>query len=158
MGQIIFSGHDKNELRILGLGSCIGLCVFDPVARLGAVAHVVLPEAGSSESQDPGRYADTAVPYLLDELERRGAMKHRLRAAIAGGAQLFTFAGASESLNVGERNVAAVKRHLAASGVRLMAEDTGGKTGRTVVMDARTGAVRVKQPGQPERELVSLLS
>lgn len=158
MGQVVFSTKDQTELRVLGLGSCIGLCVLDPVAKLGAVAHIVLPESGSSEITDPVKYADTAIPYVISEMAKKGAVKHRLRAAIAGGAQLFSFAGASESLNVGQRNVVAVKRQLEAANVKLIAEEVGGKTGRTVVFDAKTGCVVVKQPGLPEKHLTNLLS
>lgn len=159
MGQVVFSSESRPKLRVLGLGSCIGLCVLDPVVKLAAVAHIVLPEAkASSASPDPGKYADTAVSYVIDEMEKKGAAKHRLRAAIVGGAQLFSFAGANETLNVGERNIAAVRRHLSASKVRLLAEDVGGTSGRTVVLNASTGDVVVRQSGLPERRLVNLLS
>lgn len=158
MGQVVFSSKDQTELRVLGLGSCIGLCIFDPVAKLAAVAHIVLPEARASRSPEPGKYADTAVPYVISEMAKKGAVKHRLRAAIVGGAQLFSFAGASESLNVGERNIAAVKRQLADAKVKLLAEDVGGKIGRTVLLNAKTGDVTVRQSGSPERCLTNLLS
>lgn len=159
MGQVVFSSEGQTELRALGLGSCIGLCVFDPVMKLAAVAHIVLPEAKSSNATpDPGKYADTAVPYVIDEMAKKGSVKHRLRAAIVGGAQLFSFAGASESLNVGERNIVAVKRHLSDLRIRLLAEEVGGTTGRTVALDTATGVVTVRQSGLPERHLISLMS
>lgn len=158
MGQVIFSSQGQTELRVLGLGSCIGLCLFDPVVKLAAVAHIVLPEAKSSGTSDPGKYADTAVPYLIGEMAKKGAVKHRLRAAIVGGAQLFVFAGAGNSLNVGERNIAAVKRHLSDSKIRVLAEDVGGKAGRTLLVDAKTGDVRIRKLGSPERHLTNLLS
>jgi chemotaxis protein CheD len=158
MGQVVFSNPEQTELRVLGLGSCIGLCIVDPATRLAAVAHVVLPEAKSSDPPDPGKYADTAVPHMIRELAKKGAAVNRLRAAIAGGAQLFTFDGASESLNVGERNIAAVKRYLTRSKVRLVAEDVGGKAGRTLVLDTTTWDLTVRQTGLPEKRLANLLS
>lgn len=158
MGEVLFSSKDQTELRVLGLGSCIGLCLLDPVVKLAAVAHIVLPQAKATGIADPGKYADTAVPYIIDQMTRNGAKKHRLRAAIVGGAQLFAFEAASESFNVGERNIIAVKSHLAFAQVRLMAEDVGGNVGRTLVLNAITGDVRVRQPGMPERQIVNLLS
>lgn len=159
MGQVIFSSPDQTELRLLGLGSCIGLCVMDSATKLAAVAHIVLPQTSSSSSAgDLGKYADTAVPYVIAEMQKRGAVKHRLKAAIVGGAQLFSFAGASETLNVGERNIAAVKRGLAGLGISLKAEDVGGTTGRTASLDAKTGDIIVRKPGVPEQRLTNLLS
>lgn len=158
MGQVVFSSQDQTELRALGLGSCIGLCMFDPVTKLAALAHIVLPDAKSCpDPSDPVKYADTAVPYVIDEMIRNGAAKHRLNAAIVGGAQLFSFAGASDSLNVGARNIEAVKRHLSACKVALRAEDVGGTTGRTVLFDAKTGSISVRQPGLAERHFTTLL-
>lgn len=157
MGQVVFSDQGGAELRILGLGSCVGLCVFDPSIKLAAVVHIVLPESRpGSTNTDPGKYADTAVPYVIAKMVERGAQLHRLRAAIVGGAQLFSFAGAQDSMNVGERNVAAVKAHLTANKIRLIAEEVGGKVGRTVVLDSSTGDVIVRKPGAPELRLVSL--
>jgi chemotaxis protein CheD len=131
----------------------------DSATKLAAVAHIVLPQnSTSSTERDPGKYADTAVPYVIREMQKRGAVKHRLRAAIVGGAQLFSFAGASETLNVGERNTAAVKQHLAKLGISLKAEDVGGTTGRTASLDARTGEIIVRKPGVPEQRLTNLLS
>ena len=125
---------------------------------MAAVAHIVLPEAkASSASSDPGKYANTAVPFVIQEMTKKGAMKHRLRAAIVGGAQLFSFSGANDTLNVGERNIAAVKRHLADSRIRLLAEDVGGSSGRTLLLDAKTGDVTVRQSGSPDRCLTNLL-
>ncbi len=159
MGQVIFSDHKQTELRVLGLGSCIGLCLFDPDTKLAAVAHIVLPQSRSaSPNPDPGKYADTAVPHVVQEMLKRGAARQRLRAAIVGGAQLFSFAGAGSSMNVGERNVAAVKSQLDSLKIRLLAEDVGGSVGRTVLLDAKTGDVIVRQPGMPERRLISLAS
>lgn len=158
MGQVVFSGAELQELRCLGLGSCIGLVLVDPTLKLGCMAHVVLPEARPSSTAEPAKYADTAVPYVVAEMVRKGASKGRLRAAIVGGAQLFSFEGASETMDVGRRNIAAVKKHLLDMKIRLVAEDVGGKLGRTVVLDAGTGDVTVRQSGVPEKKLTNLLS
>lgn len=156
MGEVVFTSPSLPEIRALGLGSCIGLCVYDPVARLACIAHIMLPETNRSSGGQPGKYADSAVPYVVEQMTKRGALKSRLRSAIVGGAQLFSFEGASERLDVGKRNTEAVKRQLTGVGVRLMAEDVGGKSGRTVTLSSLTGDVVVKQSGVGERRLVSL--
>lgn len=156
MGEVVFSSQSMPELRALGLGSCIGLCVVDPAIKLACIAHIMLPEARTADPPAAGKYADTAVPYVVREMAARGAVKSRLRSAIVGGAQLFNFDGANDRLDVGKRNVEAVKRLLAQSGVRLVAEEIGGKSGRTVSLNAVTGEVVVKQAGVEERRLAYL--
>jgi chemotaxis protein CheD len=157
MGQVVFSTPDRTELRVLGLGSCIGLCIADPITKLACVAHIVLPEGRSPGGGDPGKYADTAVPHVIRELAQKGAITSRLRAAIVGGAQLFSFDGANETLNVGERNIAAVKRLLASQHVKLVAQDVGGRSGRTVILNTKTGDLTVRQSGSAEKRLTNLM-
>lgn len=156
MGQVVFSGPEQNELRCLGLGSCIGLCVMDPAAKLACLAHIVLPESFSSSPSDPVKYANTAIPYVIKQMADRGAIKTRMRAAIVGGAQLFNFENANTTMDVGKRNIEAVKKHLSTLSIRLTAEDVGGKVGRSVVLDASSGDVLVRQSGVPEKCLVNL--
>lgn len=158
MGEVAFSSPSLPEVRALGLGSCIGLCMFDPVVKVGCIVHIMLPEARLNGQDQPAKYADTAVPYVIEQMGARGAVKSRLRTAIVGGAQLFSFEGAGARLDVGKRNAEAVKRLLAASKVRLVAEDIGGKSGRTVTLSATTGDVVVKQAGTDERRLANLMS
>ena len=158
MGEVVFSNSRIPELRALGLGSCIGMCVFDPVAKLACLAHIMLPQAKSPDTPDVGKYADTAIPYVLENMVSKGAVKSRLRVAIVGGAQLFSFAGAGDRLDVGRRNTEAVKHWLSASRIRLVAEETGGKSGRTVLFDAGTGEVTVKSAGGEAINLVNLAS
>lgn len=158
MGEIVLSSSHNTVLRALGLGSCIGLCMYDPAIKLAAIAHVMLPESRNGSSQDQGKYADTAVPKLINEMISRGASKHRLKIAIAGGAQLFSFEGSNDRLDVGKRNTEAVKRALAKVNLHISAEDVGGKTGRTVSLDSQTGEVFVKQVGGIEKPLTRLSS
>lgn len=158
MGEIVFSRPDSILLKALGLGSCIGLCVFDPTTKLGCLAHIVLPEAKSPDTAEVGKYANTAVSYVVGEMTARGALKSRMRAAIAGGAQLFSFEGSADRLDVGKRNIEAVKSLITQSKLRLVAEDVGGKFGRTVVFNSLTGEVTVKQAGGSEKPLANLAS
>lgn len=157
MGEVVFTRPDLSELKALGLGSCIGLCVFDPHIKVGCMAHIVLPEAKSG-STEVGKYADTAVPYVIKEMLARGAVQYRMRVAIAGGAQLFSFDGSDSKLDVGRRNAETVKHMLSKSRLKLIAEDVGGNQGRTMTMDAVSGLVTVKQNGHDIKVLANLLS
>ncbi len=156
MGEVVFSRPGSSELRALGLGSCIGLCVFDPVIKIGCLAHIMLPNSGSRSVKEIGKYADTAIPYVIEQMTARGASKSRLRAAIAGGAQLFAFEGCDQKLDVGKRNIEAVKHLLNDNKLKLVAEDVGGKCGRTMTMNALTGEVCVKLVGGETRQLADL--
>jgi chemotaxis protein CheD len=156
MGEVVFSGPNLPELRALGLGSCIGLCAFDPITKLACLAHIVLPQARTKGIGDDGKYADTAIPYVIDEMIARGANISRLRFAIAGGAQLFYFSGEDNALDVGRRNTEAVKELLSDMSLELVGEDTGGKSGRTVTFDSLTGKVSVRQAGGPATVIAML--
>lgn len=127
MGELAVSRTDGDELVAIGLGSCIGLALIDRQAGVAGLAHVVLPES-SSTSAAPGKFADTAVPELIAQVERAGGAKRRLEAVMIGGARMFAIGA---SLDIGSRNAAAVKEHLAKYGVPIHAEETGGNRGRT---------------------------
>lgn len=142
----------------LGLGSCIGLCLLDPVANVGGMAHIMLPEQFSEASgAKPGKFADTAVPEIVSQLERLGARFNRLLVAIAGGAQVFRFGSeAAPRLDIGRRNTSAVIEQLSKIGLRVAAQDVGGTLGRTVTMTNESGIIRVKTVSQGERTLCNL--
>ncbi len=127
MGELAVSRTDGDELVAIGLGSCIGLALIDRQAGVAGLAHVVLPES-TTTAGPPGKFADTAVPELISQLERLGATKRRLQAVLIGGARMFAIGA---SLDIGSRNAAAVKEHLARYGVPIHAEETGGNRGRT---------------------------
>lgn len=158
MGEVIFTRPGLPELKALGLGSCIGLCVFDPHLKLGCMAHIVLPNAKTPDTPEVGKYADTAVPYVIKEMLSRGAVEYRLRIAIAGGAQLFSYDGSDSKLDVGRRNAEMVKQLLSKSKAKLLAQDIGGKSGRTMCMDSATGVVTVKTSGSEPQVLAKLMS
>lgn len=141
------------ELVAYSLGSCVGICLYDPTARVAAMAHVVLPAAPSGTPGAPGKYADTAVPALLDALKRQGATPFRVQCKIAGGAAVLAIGGGGSLPNIGQRNVEAVKAALATVHIRILAEQTGGNQGRTVRLDAATGRVLVRTVRGTEVEL-----
>jgi len=132
----------RAAMSSIGLGSCIGLVIHDPERDIGGLAHVMLPES-QGRTDRPAKYADTAVGLLVGEIRRQGSKPDALVAKIVGGASMFqSFSG---NLNIGERNVEAVKLHLKRSSIRITAEETGGIQGRTIVYyPSEKGKISVK--------------
>jgi chemotaxis protein CheD len=131
------------------LGSCVGVVLHDRQGKLGGVAHVVLPDSRGSV-EHPGKYADTAVPGMIDDLERLAGRKLRTRLAakLFGGASMFQ--NTSGPLEIGKLNQAAVERILAGLGVPVLSRDLGGDAGRRLTFDTATGIVSVKVPGRED--------
>ena len=152
LGEMKFavgSGH----LTCLGLGSCICLYLYDPSVKVAGVAHVMLPEAPSVEQGPPGKFADTALPALLDEMERLGAMRRRVRAWMVGGAQMSGAKGVGGIFTIGEKNTTAVQAGLVSHRLPLEAQDVGGSRGRSVRIDVATGRAEVNLAGEAPRPL-----
>lgn len=143
MGEMAVSANPTDELMALGLGSCIGLAIVDRRAGVAGLAHIVLPE--SHPGGDPGKFADTAVPALVERMRRDGAVVRRMEAVIAGGARMFEMSG---GLDIGARNDQAVRAALTQARVALRATETGGNQGRTVRINVGDGTVSVRAAGQ----------
>jgi chemotaxis protein CheD len=130
------------------LGSCVGVVLHDRAARLGGVAHIVLPDSKGDRAH-PGKFADTAIPGLIADLEKqlgRGS-KGRLTAKVVGGASMFQ---AGPALNIGRMNQDAVDRILSGLNIPVLARDVGGGSGRRLTLDVLTGAVAIRVPGGEE--------
>jgi len=151
IGQIVASADAGVVISALGLGSCIGVVLTDVQAGVAGMAHVMLPASRPGADGSPGKFADTAVPALLDQVLRLGAQRVRLQARIAGGAQMC--GGGVSILNIGERNAAAVRDALKAVGMRIRAADTGGNAGRSMQVAVSGGAVMVRAVGGDPIEL-----
>ncbi|HNX17346.1 MAG TPA: chemotaxis protein CheD [Methanoregula sp.] len=119
----------STPMMAIGLGSCIGLTIYDRERKIGAMVHIMLPES-SGRIDRPGKYADSAIPLLLKKLTDLGCRKEALVVKMAGGACMFEYFG--NNLNIGERNAEKVRAVLAENNIRLAAEEVGGKIGRTV--------------------------
>jgi chemotaxis protein CheD len=115
MGELAASGTPGHVLVSLGLGSCIGLALLDRRARIAGLAHIVVPAADGQAAENPRKFADLALPELLDAVQELGAGRMRLEAVVVGGASMFMVA--SGSLDVGQRNEIAVRQLLEAGGV-----------------------------------------
>ncbi|WP_094607586.1 Chemoreceptor glutamine deamidase CheD [Sporomusa silvacetica DSM 10669] len=147
-------GRNPASLISYGLGSCVGIALFDLVAKVGGLAHIMLPDSTQARSaENIAKFADTALPAMLNDIIKLGANKSRITAKIAGGAQMFTFTNATDIMRVGERNAEAVRLVLKKLEIRLLAEDTGGNYGRTVELKLDTGIFRVKTIDKGEKEL-----
>jgi len=145
LGEMRVMKGQPAVLACIGLGSCIALCAYDPVAKVGGVAHMVLPNSGNEgKKQTSPKYVDTGVPLLFREMSRQGAIKSRLVVKAAGGAQMLSIPGANGRLNVGERNIAELKPALAKENVSVLATDVGGTLGRTLKLFLGTGKVTVR--------------
>jgi chemotaxis protein CheD len=130
-------------MMTIGLGSCIGLTMYDPNIRLGAMVHIMLPES-SGRMDRPGKYVDTAVPLLVKELVALGCKNRSIIAKIAGGASMFEYFGTN--LNIGERNAAKIRILLKEHNIQLGAEDVGGKVGRSVTfLPSNDGKVSIRR-------------
>lgn len=155
LGELKSGTRPHEVLVCYGLGSCIGLALHDPAARVGVLVHVVLPDStlGRGKPALPGKFADTAVPAAIAEAVRLGAAPSRLVARMAGGARMLNVVSAGSKLDIGVRNADAVRTALAQHGIRLTAEDTGGTYGRTLQLFVGTGRLVVSTVGRGEHEL-----
>lgn len=137
-----------------GLGSCIGITLYDSVTKIGGLLHIMLPDSTQARSnENPAKFADTGMDIMLKDVLALGASRQRLVAKIAGGAQMFQFANATDIMRVGQRNADAVKKVLGQLNIRMIAEDTGGNYGRTVQIDLETGNYKIKTIDKGEKEI-----
>ena len=152
MGELAISDTPGDVLVSLGLGSCIGLALVDKRAGVAGLAHIVLPASGGAvKPETMHKFADHAVPALLDGLVERGASRVFLQASLVGGASMFAAVGQ----DVGRRNAVAVRDLIARRRVPVVAEAVGGSRGRTVKVDVASGTVSVREAGGTEEVLVA---
>ena len=135
------------------LGSCIGICLYDPKLKLAALVHIMLPLNMEAGRKNPLKYADTGIRETLKAMQAKGAMKSRITAKCAGGAKMFEVAGKGALGNIGQRNIESVHTILKMEGIHLVAEDVGGGVARTLTFDAATGMATVQSYGKPVKAL-----
>ena len=158
MGNVIKVGmadlniaKSPDSLTTLGLGSCIGLTLYDPVAKIGGLVHYMLPDSTKlKNNSNIAKFGDTGIRELYKKMIEKGASPTRMVAKIAGGAKMFEVSGLSSVGNVGERNAEEAKIILKELKVRLVAEDTGLNYGRTVVLNCENGEYLIKSVGKPQ--------
>ena len=140
-----------NGITTLGLGSCVGIALRDPVTKIGGLAHIMLPDCTSIRNNtNIPKFADTGIEELVKQVVAKGASRARLVAKIAGGAQMFAFQTKSDMVRIGERNVEASKKKLRELKIPILAEDTGKNYGRTVIFYPETGDFIIRAVGKAE--------
>ncbi|MCZ8520031.1 MULTISPECIES: chemotaxis protein CheD [Paenibacillus] len=147
--------HQTGVLKTTGLGSCVGITLYDSTAKVAGMAHVMLPssEIAREGTLNIAKYADTALPEMVRMMEKLGAQVRRMEAKMAGGAQMFSFGSQSETMRIGPRNVESCKAFLNEHRIPLKAEDTGGSFGRTIEFNCETGLLSIRSVQHGVKEL-----
>ncbi len=144
------SNDPKESIITYSLGSCIGLVVYDSVARVGGMLHYMLPESSIDEGkaeQRPYMFADSGIPRLFKSAYKLGAAKQRMRIYVAGGSEILDQKG---FFNIGKRNYMALKKMFHKNNVMINKQDVGGNVNRTVRIEIATGDIYVKTSGSKE--------
>ncbi len=159
MGQVIKVGmadlkicKAPDILTTIGLGSCIGIAIYDPSTKISGLAHIMLPDSTQiRNNSNIAKFADTGIQKLYDDMIAAGANKTKLVAKIAGGAKMFELSGNNSGVNIGEKNAIASKAKLKELKIPLIAEDTGLNYGRTVELYSENGQYLIKAVGKDEK-------
>ncbi len=141
----------EGQLVTYALGSCIGVCLYDPEIKLAALLHIMLPINMEDGKKNPLKYADTGIKETLRNMEMRGGVPRRIVAKIAGGACIFASLQNGSYSNIGARNIESVRMVLKMNGINLLWQDVGGNIARTVFFDVATGSGVVKSHGHPDK-------
>lgn len=143
-----------DKIMTVGLGSCIGIAIYDKAKGLGGLAHIMLPDSTQFNNvNNPLKFADLAIPMLIEKLEKMGALRRNMKAKIAGGASMFNFSDKSMIMDIGNRNGIAVKNSLKEHSIPIVAEDVGGNKGRTMILNSYDGVVQIKTVGMGIKEI-----
>ncbi len=140
-------------LITLGLGSCVGVVLYDRMNKIGGLAHIMLPDStlSSNKNFNPGKFADTAIDALIEDMLKLGINRSNLVSKIAGGAQMFKIKSENNIMQIGKRNVEAVRAKLNQLNIKLIAEDVEGNYGRTIEFFCETGELTIKTIGHGVR-------
>jgi len=142
------AGRGEGKIKTYALGSCVAIALFDPEKQVGAISHTMLPDpqnASSSGSnlKNPAKFVGSAIPAMLQEMRKLGASPPRVVAKLVGGARMFPGIPSADAANIGERNVERARQALSDLGIPIVAEDTGGTHGRSVLFSLCDGSLLV---------------
>jgi chemotaxis protein CheD len=142
-------------IRTTGLGSCVGVVLYDQAREMAGMAHIMLPDSSLSRTEplNKAKFANTAVKELFEVMVRSGARPAGIKAKIAGGAQMFQFSGSNEMMRIGPRNVDAVLLELKELRIPVIAQDVGGHSGRTIEFDPKTGLMQIRTVNKGNSEI-----
>lgn len=148
------SAHHPCMITTLGLGSCVGVALYDSTTKIVGLAHVMLPSSEQAKNNsNRAKFADTAIVQLVEDMIKLGARRDRITAKLAGGAQMFAFSQGSDLMRIGYRNVVASKEKLKELNIPVISEDTGGNYGRTIEIYSEDGRLIVKTIGSGTKQL-----
>lgn len=143
-----------DSIMTIGLGSCVGIALYDTVKKITALIHIMLPDSHAFKKvTNPYKFADLAIPLILEEMIKRGCAKRNLVAKIAGGASMFKFSEKSINSDIGNRNIEAVKKAITREGITVASEDVGGSKGRSMFVESETGRVLIRTVGGGTKEI-----
>ena len=145
--------ESPEALKTIGLGSCVGIVLYDSISKVAGLAHIMLPDSTSiTNNENVAKFADTGTETLINLLESKYKVnKRRLKAKIAGGAQMFNFGNKNEALKIGDRNIEATRQTLALHNIPIVSEDVGKNYGRTITFYPDTSELAIKSYGRPEK-------
>lgn len=146
----------KSPDRIItvGLGSCIGIALYDRINGVGGLLHIMLPDSTQFKNiNNPLKFSDLGIPIMIDKMRIKGANVRSLKAKISGGASMFNFSDKSMIMDIGRRNIESVKKKLNESSIPILAEEIGGNKGRTMILDTSNGIVQIKTVGVGMKEI-----
>ncbi|ONI46456.1 chemotaxis protein CheD [Epulopiscium sp. SCG-B10WGA-EpuloA2] len=148
------TGKSPEKIITIGLGSCVGVTLYDPINKIGGMVHIMLPNSKEIKNNDNiAKFADTGIPKLLQEVLKKGAKKNNIVAKMAGGAQMFNLSTNNNALRIGDRNIIATKKILHELNIPIKANDTGQNYGRTIILDLNTGGLLVRSIGKSEKQI-----
>lgn len=153
VGDMKVSNDPTAVLATYSLGSCIGVCIYDPSAKVGGLLHYMLPESEldrKKSEKNPFMFGDTGIPLLFKTSYRYGAEKHRLKVFVFGGAQILDQNGL---FNIGKRNILVLRKLFWRNNIMIDREEVGGMVSRTLKLDIATGDLWLKASGAKMRRL-----
>ena len=154
IADLAVSNNPTLTLATYSLGSCLGISIFDPVAKVGGLLHVMLPESKidpDKAQRQPAMFMDSGIPALFRAAYELKAEKHRVQICVAGGAQVMDSSG---FFSIGKRNYEMLKAILNEHGLKIHAEQVGGMVSRSMYLNLATGEVWLKVSGQPEEVIL----
>jgi len=145
--------YTRNEgiLITYALGSCVGVCLYDPIVKVAAMIHVMLPiKLDGFNDSNLYKFADPGIRVTIKKMEAFGALRQRITAKIAGGARMFEISNGSGIGNIGLRNIESVRQVLKSEGIPIISEDVGGNYARTLLFDSSNGVGVLRTYGKKE--------
>lgn len=155
LGESKISNNPKDVLVAYGLGSCLGIAMYDPVAQVGGLLHAVLPTCGMQDNNDENctKYVCCGIEVLLKGIAEAGGQRNRIVIHVVGGANMLTDTTFSDVMNIGQRNINAAHQKLKELNMEVTGEEVGGNIGRTVRFYVSDGRVAIRMMGGKERDV-----